>query len=183
MKIELLTRVCILGLSLCLTACGFRPQGETTLAPPLRHLYLQTPDPYGALARNLKQDLKSSNVVLAASPAEASAILAILHDETSQELLSVSVTQQTRQYNLKVTAIFEITDAKGRSIIEPQTLSEARPMTVQANQILGSSNEASLFYQQMRRDLAYAIMNRIASKQITRTVTEAYRKKPEHKTP
>ena len=44
--------------------------------------------------------------------------------------------------------------------------------------ILGSSNEANLFYQQMRRTLAYAIMNRIASKEVTNIVNAAFATKP-----
>ncbi|MBX3709756.1 MAG: hypothetical protein KIT56_03415 [Gammaproteobacteria bacterium] len=166
-------------ITLCLTlmalaSCGFHPQGETQLAMPLHQLYLQTPDPYGQLARSIQQYLKMSKVQLTASPAEAHTILSILHDDTSQELLSVSGTQQTRQYTLKVTVIFEINDAKGRTIVSPQTLSESRTITVQSNQVLGSSNEANLFYQQMRHTLAYAIINRIASREITKNIEHAF---------
>jgi len=164
----------ILYFTLFLTACGFHLQGETKLASPLHRLYLQTPDPYGHLARSLQLFLKKSHVELVSSPAEASATLVILHDDSSQELLSVSGTQQTRQYTLKVTVTFELTKAGGQIIVGPQMLTETRTITVQSNQILGSSNEANLFYQQMRRTLAYAIMNRIASKEITQLVEHAY---------
>src|SRR5207302_1201983 len=102
------------------------------------------------------------------SPKEAQSILVILQNNLSQDLLSVNGTQKTRQYLLKVTVTFTITDKQGRNLIPLQTLIETRSITIQSNQILGSSNEASLFYQQMQRLLAYAIINRIASKQITR---------------
>lgn len=157
----------IIILTVLLTSCGFHLQGETKLAPPLHRLYLQTPDPYGTLARNLKDSLRMSKVQLVSSPEEANTILAILYDDTSQEFLSVSGTNQTRQFNLKVSVMFEITNAKGLVLVPPQTLVETRTITVQSNQILGSSNEANLFYQQMRRTLAYAIMNRIASKDVS----------------
>ncbi len=170
----------LLGILFC-SACGFHLQGEMKLAPPLYHLYLQTADPYGYLANNLRQYLKTSRVQLVATTGEASAVLAILRDESSQELLSVSGTQQTRQYNLRVTVEFEITDAIGRALIPPQILTETRAITVQSNQILGSSNEANLFYQQMRRTLAYAIMNRLASKEITQQInTNFYSKTSTH---
>jgi LPS-assembly lipoprotein len=152
---------------LLIASCGFHLQSEIKLAPPLHRMYLQTSDPYGTLARSLHQDLKLSGVQMVSSPAEASTILVILRDDTSQDLLSVSGTQQTRQYTLKVTVVFEITDRKGRSLIGPQTLSESRAITIQANRVLGSSNEANLFYQQMRRTLAFAIINRIASREVT----------------
>ena len=162
----------ILCLSVLLISCGFHAQGEKHLAQPLQNLYLQTPDPYGQLARSLKQYLKLSGVRLAATPAEAATILAITQDEPSQELLSVSGTQQTRQYTLRITVTFNITTTKGMTLLGPQTLSESRTITIQSNQILGSSNEANLFYQQMRRNLAYSILNRIASREVTRILNE-----------
>jgi LPS-assembly lipoprotein len=175
MKKKYLNTFLILCLTMLITACGFHLQGEAKLAPQLNRMYLQTSDPYGHLARSLQQYLKLSHVQLVASPAQASTILSILHDDTSQELLSVSGTQQTRQYTLKVTVVFEITTPKGQTILGPQTLTESRTITIQANQILGSTNEATLFYQQMRRTLAYAIMNRIASREVTRAVENAFK--------
>ncbi len=162
--IRILILFCLVFL---VASCGFHLQSEIKLAPPLQRMYLQTGDPYGTLARNLQQDLKLSGVQMVSSPAEASTILVILRDDTSQVLLSVSGTQQTRQYTLIVTVVFEITDHKGKSLIGPQTLTESRTITIQANRVLGSSNEANLFYQQMRRTLAYAIINRIASREVT----------------
>jgi LPS-assembly lipoprotein len=167
-----------LSLTLLLTSCGFHLQGEKQLSPPLHRMYLQAPDPYGQLARSLKQYLKMSHVQLVNSPRLASTILTVLHDETSQDLLSVSGTQQTRQYNLKVTVVFEITDAKGMIILGPQILSESRTITIQSNQVLGSSNEANLFFQQMRRTLAYNILNRIASVEVSGIINTAFYRKP-----
>lgn len=158
---------------LCLSACGFHLQGERQLAEPLHRMYLHTPDPYGHLARDLEQFLKMSHVQLVATPEQATTILNILQDANSQSLLSVSGTQQTRQYNLTVSVQFEITDTKGHTIVPTQTLKEARAITIQSNQILGSSNEASLMYQQIRRSLASAIINRLASEEISQVILRA----------
>lgn len=164
----------VLALFFFLTACGFHPQGNLELAPPLHTLYLQTSDPYGTLSRNLRDHLKMSKVKLVDSATEANTVLEILSDTSTQELLSVAGTQQTRQYKLIVAVTFSVSDNKGRTLLAPQTLSESRTITVQANQILGSSNEATLYTQQMRRMLAYAIMNRIASIEATNTINAAF---------
>lgn len=161
---------CLLWMICFIVGCGFHLQGQMHLAPPLQKMYLQSPDPYGHLARNLQQYLKMSKVQLTATPAEADTILVILQDTTAQSLLSVSGTQQTRQYNLQVTVVFEITDKRGCVLIAPQVLTETRTITIQSNQILGSSNEANLYYQQMRRFLAYAILNRLATQEIARAL-------------
>jgi LPS-assembly lipoprotein len=172
-------RSCISLLMVCallLTACGFHLQGDIQLAAPLHRLYLQTNDPYGYLQRNLQQYLRMSHVELVSTPQEATTILAILSNTTSQELLSVNGTQQTQQYNLHATVSYQITKANGEVIIAPHSLTETRTITVQSNQILGSSNEANLFYQQMQRDLVARIINQIASSAITREVNAAFAK-------
>ncbi len=157
-----------------LTACSFHLQGKKVLAPPLRHLYLKTSDPYGYLARSLEQILKMSDVTIVNSPEKADTTLVILQDSTNQQLLAPNGTLQTRQYNLQVVVSFEIMDKNGVIILSPQTLTEDRPITIQSNQILGSSNEISLYYQQMRRTLAYTIMNRIASTDVAQTIIHAF---------
>jgi LPS-assembly lipoprotein len=164
--------LCLLFSLLC--ACGFHLQGEKPLALPLHRMYLQSLDPYGHLTHNLQQSLKMSHVQLVNSPAEAETILVILQDSTSQTLLAPNGTLQTRQYILTVTVRFEITDAKGRILVPPQMLVEQRPITIQSNQILGSSSEVAMYYQQMRRVLTYAIMNRLASQEVTRMIRDAY---------
>jgi len=156
-----------------LAGCGFHLQGERHFPTSLQRIYLSTNDPYGHLARQLQQYLITSHVQLAKSPSEANVLLRIISDVASQDLLSVSSTQQTRQYILRVTVIFDIADAKGTPLITPQSLVETRSLTVQSNQILGSSNEATLLYQQMRRMLAYAIINRITSEEITQMIEQS----------
>lgn len=171
---EHLRQILLIFLTTLLIGCGFHFQGAMQLAPQLHHMYLKTPDPYGTLSRSLQQYLKMSNVRFASSPATATTILDILQDNTSEELLSVSSTQQTRQYNLRVTVLFTISDAKGRIIVPAQVVTETRVITVQSDQVLGRSNEANLYYQQMRRSIAYAIMNRITSHQITQLIMDAF---------
>lgn len=154
-----------------LTACGFHPRGEIALAEPLHHLYIQSSDPYGTLVKELEQSLKMSHVTLTSSPTDASTILNIASDTTGQDLLSVNGTQQTRQYRLHVSVVFSIQNDKGVTLVPPQRITEYRIITIQSNQILGSSNEANLYFQQMRRSLASAMMFRLGSQEITRILT------------
>lgn len=159
---------------LSLAACGFHPQGQRQVATQLHHVYLQTDDPYGRLARSLKQELKIADIHTTESADDANVILNTLGESTNQELISVSGTQQTRQYRLSVEVSFELTDNKGAPILEKQTLSEYRIITLQSNQILGSANEAQLFYEQMRMKLAHAILNRITSPEVTNDITHHF---------
>lgn len=154
-------------LTLMLCACGFHPRQPLPLAKPLQNLYVQSRTPYGSLTRNLKQYLQMSGVRLATSPQQATTILNITQEIMSQDLLSINSSQQTRQYNLRLSVTFEITDPQGGILIAPQTLTELRPLTLQSNQILAGSNQASQLYHEMRRALIFNLMNRLASKGVT----------------
>lgn len=156
-----------LSLLLLLTACGFQPRGEITLAPSLKNIYLKTPDPYGQLARNLRSFLIMSHVHLADTVESADTVLVILKEQMGQDLVSVSGTQLTRQYNLTLNVTYQVTDASGKVLISPQTSTEVRSLTIQSDQILGGSNEASSLYKQMQRTTVYNIMNRLSSKEVT----------------
>ncbi len=164
----------LLACCFALSACGFTLQGEKQLAQPLHHLYLQTPDTYGNLESYLSDSLKISKVKLVSSPADADTMLIVTSDNTYQELLSVSSTQQTRQYNLRVVVTFEITTPNGKVLLPTQSLSDIRTITVQSDQVLGSSNEAAQYYQQMRRGIASAIMNRLASTEVTNIINDEF---------
>ena len=165
-------------LSLMLAGCGFHLREPLSLAKPLQNIYVQSRDPYGDLVRNIKQDLRMSGVHLAASPQEASTILNITQEIQSQDLLSINSSQQTRQYNLRLAVTFEITDIHGKILLDPQTVTEIRPLTLQSNQILAGSNQATQLYQDMRRSLTYSLMNRLTSKAADQALLPATPAKP-----
>jgi LPS-assembly lipoprotein len=150
-----------------LTSCGFHLRGSEPLAPALHHLYIQTQDPYSQLTRYLKQALKQSDVQFSETPEGASAILEITSERQVQQLLSVGGTQQTRVYSLTLTIDYQLTDPQGRPIDARQEAIETRTVTIQANQILGGSNEESNLYQQMHRAIIFTIMHRLSSAEVT----------------
>ena len=162
------------SMTFLLSACGFHLQRGRELALPLHRLQLQAQDPYGALSRYLKQYLHFSHVKIVDNAAQADTILSILADVSSQTLISVSGTQQTRQYNLVVAVTFTLTDTKGHILLPAETLSESRVVTIQSSQILGSSNEVNLFSQQMHRAIANAIINRLAAKEVVQIINKRF---------
>jgi LPS-assembly lipoprotein len=171
-------RHCILVIFLVCTGCGFQPRGSVPLSTPLQNLYLETQDPYGQLSRNLRQYFRTSGVHLATSAKDASTVLHILKEEITQQLLSVSGTQQTRQYNLILTVTFQLENSKGVDLTPPQTVSETRTLTIQTSQILGGSNEASQMYTQMRLAIVYDIISRLSSQEITDILTKPHKTTP-----
>lgn len=157
---------------LLLASCGFHPRGEAQLAPPLQHIYLKTALPYSELTHNIQQYFKMSGIHLADSPAEATTILQILSESTGQQLIGISNTQQTRQYNLTLNVTFQITDPSGALLSAPETLTEARTLPISSGEILSGSNQAAALYQQMRRAIVFDLINRLSSQEITYRVSQ-----------
>lgn len=169
----LLQIICICLLTLGMSSCGFHLRGVQPVSPELKNLYLKTKDPYGQLTHNLQDAFQLAGIQLAESPSAANYVLDILSETQAKELISVSGTQQTRQYNLILTVTFRITTPNDTVVLAPQQLSETRVFTMQANQILGDSNEEIGMYQQMRRDIVNDIMNRIASPEVMYSIRNA----------
>lgn len=162
----------LLLLTLLITSCGFHLRGEVALPSDMQRVFIQTDDPYGWLARGLAEYLKSSGTYIANSAQGATMTIKILHLDKSQQLLSVSGTQQTRQYNLVLSATFELLNSTGKTVTTPQVVTEIRVLTVAANQILGGSNEADNLYEQMHQPLVYDIISRVASNDITHSMEQ-----------
>jgi len=163
------TMIC--ALTLVITSCGFHLSGQVQLAPPLHRMYIQSADPYSQLVRNLTQALKLSQVTVVPTPAEASTILNILSETESQQLLSVGGTQQTRQYSLVLSVVFQVTDNTGKMLVPPQTATQSTVITITANQVLAGSNEADNLYNQMRRSIVFDILYRLSSKSTTKSLS------------
>ncbi len=160
-----------------LFGCGFQLRGASTLSPPLKKLYIQTDDPYGALTHGLREYLIASGVDLTNTAQEASTVLHIISENQNQQLLSVSGTQQIRQYNLILAVTFEVTNPKGIVLMPSLTLTESRTFTTTSDQILGGTNEQNILYQQMRLAMINDIMNRLGSRDVTTLLMDT-KKKP-----
>lgn len=163
--------------ALALSSCGFQLRGSQPLNPSFQEIYIKTADPYGQLTRNLREYLKMSGAHVTDSPQDANTILDILSEAKNQVLLSVSSTQQTRQYNLMLIVSFEITNAKGVVLVPPQTLTESRTFTTVSDQILGGTNEQNTLYLQMQQAIVYDIMNRLESRDIATMLAIKHGKK------
>lgn len=173
-----LLRLILLSLIvMCLCSCGFQLRGTAPLSPPLKRIYIQTTDPYGALAHNLRDYFRMSNVDVTTSPEDALTVLHIISETQSQALLSVSGLQQTRQFSLTLSVTFEVTSPKGAVLMPPITLTENRMLTTQSDLILGSTNEQATLFQQMRLAMIYDIMNRLSSRDVALLLTQE-KKKP-----
>jgi len=152
---------------LFLQGCGFHLRGPAVLAPALKKMYVQSFEPFSLLTSTLKIALKNAGVRIVENKQEADTVLSILQETPTQQLLSVGTTQQTRQYSLILSANYQISSPQDKPLLPLQTVVETRSLTLQANKILGTSNEQSDLYQQMRQSIAYDIIDRLSADETT----------------
>ena len=114
-----------------------------------------------------------SNVDVVSTPEAASTILTILSETETQNLISIDITQLTRQYSLILTVSYEITTPQGEILVPRQTVSETRTIPIKSNQILAGSNQEATLYQQMRHAIVYDIVNQLSSNTTTSLLSKA----------
>lgn len=146
-----------------LTGCGFHLRGNVSLNPHIKKIFLQTENPYGQLARHLRNAFNTSGITVTKTAQDADIILVILNEQQSEQQTNVSATQQTRQYTLISSINFTAQSPTHKTIIAPQTVSETRTVTTQSNTTLASSNEVTTLYQQMQAALVFDIMSRLTA--------------------
>lgn len=173
MGISMIIRLLILTVLIVLSACGFHRRVPTPLSPALERPYIASSAPNSSLTRSLLKNFRLAGANPVDAPQQASTVFTILDEQQSQTLLSVSPTQSSRQYRLSLSITFQITRPDGTLLVGPQTLSESRVLTMSSDQILSSSNETQVLYQQIRIALVRNIMNRLTSKEISGILTES----------
>ena len=80
---------CLIGL-LILSGCGFELQNTGNLNEKIDSVYIQTLDPYSSFFRSIKDALRNNGVMISDKRDEASYVLVIKEDISSDRILSIS---------------------------------------------------------------------------------------------
>ncbi|OHX12398.1 LPS assembly lipoprotein LptE [Chromobacterium sphagni] len=150
------------GLVVLLSACGFhlRGLGGTIKELPFSTLYLEAAnvsigsDLRTVLARNPK-------LTLTAGPKEAQAVVSVLNENQSKDILTINAGGKINEYQLTYTATVRV--VLGGVPIEPDMdVSVRRSMNYSDNAVLGKEQEENLLWADARRDAAEQIVRRLA---------------------
>ena len=122
--------------ALPLTGCGFRLRGS--YSTPFRTLYLQMPE-----------------------NSEAEAILELLSDSRSRDVLSINDTGRAREYEITLSLSFRVSNPSGIDYMEAVTLTASRDLTYSESDFLSREKEEAFLYRDMEADLVNQLMRRI----------------------
>ncbi|MDX3893631.1 LPS assembly lipoprotein LptE [Pusillimonas sp.] len=159
---------CVLLLAL-LAACGFRMKGTSPL--PFNTLYtnINENSAFGADLRRLIV-ATSPNTRFVDDVTEAEARLTQISMRRSMREISISPEGRVEEYELNLVFVFQLTDAQGRVLLPPTTLSSTREVPYDPDALQAKQGEIGSLFQEMQRSLIDRIVRRITSPE----VAEAY---------
>ena len=150
-------------LNLILSSCGFHLRGMIDMPSWLNHVAVIVEQANSSVGTDIVKYFHSYHVdACLGQPGTAKFWLIIEQDKFEERIVSVSSSTTPRQYELIYTVIFKLVKAKGQEIIPSSKIIVNRQATINSNRILGSTQEEELLKNEIRRDAAIQIINRIS---------------------
>ena len=139
--------------------CGFQLRRLDGI--PFASLYIDAP-PGSVVAQRLVASLKSSGSTrLAASAAEAEAVLKLNREERTKTILSLSGAGRVTEYRLNLNMSYTVSGKNQRALAVPEVIVLSRDMTYDDSQLLAKSAEERLLYRDMEDNAALRIIRRL----------------------
>lgn len=142
-----------------LAGCGFQLRRVEGI--PFASLYVDAPADSGVAQRVIALLKVSKSTRLAASAAQADAVLKLNRETVKKRILSLSGAGRVTEYRLDMEMTYTITDQGQRALAAPETIELSRDMTYDDSQLLAKSSEESLLYRDMEEDAARRVIRRL----------------------
>ncbi|MCC5794350.1 MAG: hypothetical protein JJT85_06385 [Chromatiales bacterium] len=145
-----------------LAGCGFQLREARPLPQLFERTYIETPDRFSPFYQRLTVALRNSGAELVDSRAAATAVLRVRQDNTGRRLLTVSVRNVPREFDVFYEVAFSV-EANGRMLIGPESLGLSREFTWDETQVLGKQAEEDQLRNALAADLVGLVMRRLAA--------------------
>lgn len=156
--------ICLSITCLLLSACGFALRQPHNFAPLLQTIYISTTlpaTPNDSFVQELERSLIANNVRVVNSPGQATAILNILSDETSNTMVAAGAVNASGFYTAYLTVQFAVEDKAGHYLIQPSTIQRNQPFSSNATQVLSANLTASQLAAEMEHSIAEELINQL----------------------
>ena len=154
--------VCVVLAAAVLSAgCGFHLEGRMVLPAVMSHPYIRASDQQSDFVQSLRRDLLIEGAHPVDAAAHASAVIDVREDSVKRRVVSVSATNRPTEYEVAYTVRFSVS-AGGKTLLAPQTVHARRSYTFNETLVLATQHEQSILTGAMGRELADAVMLRLA---------------------
>ncbi len=141
--------------------CGFQLRRVDGM--PFASLYVDAP-PDSVVAQRLRTLLATDRRTrLAASAAEAEAVLKLTREERTRTILSLSGAGRVTEYRLGLRLRYSVSGRDERVLAAPETIELNRDMTYDDSQLLAKGAEEQLLIRDMDDTAALRILRRLQS--------------------
>ena len=156
--------LCIASLFLLISSCGFHLRGHVSIPLELKTLFLQSNTPYAAFEQTIRARLRSYNIKLTNTAADAPLTLAILSTQWQKTPGAFSTNLTTRQYTLSLTVTYQVLASNGTVVIPASSVTATTAFTIDSSQLLSSTDLGQQYHDNMQEDAASRLMSQLVSK-------------------
>ena len=141
-----------------LLSCGFHLRGLSSI--PFESVYIQASDPLVIL--DIKRRIQaSSKTVVLDNPNDSQAILHILNARKRKVILSVSGSGRVREFQLRYSISFKVTDKTGREVVPISNIEIKRVLPFSDSAFLAAQMEEKMLIKEMKKDAILKMMDRL----------------------
>ena len=127
---------------------------------PFESVYIQASDPLVVL--DIKRRIQaSSKTIVLDSPNDSQAILHILNARKRKVILSVSGSGRVREFQLRYSISFKVTDKNGREVVPIGNIEVKRVLPFSDSAFLASQMEEEMLIKEMKKDAILKMMDRL----------------------
>ena len=152
---------CLIGF-LILSSCGFELQNTGNLNEKIDSVYIQTVDPYSSFFRSIKDSLRNNGVMISDKRDEASYILIIKEDISSDRILSISATNTPMEYEIAYQVVWSLFKGNQEIISDIKHI-ETQDYSFDQNQLLGKRKEAEYLNDSLAEKISKGVLLKLGS--------------------
>ena len=130
----------LLGILLCLSACGYHLRGSVEMPPALKAVYLSNASP--VLQSEMTSFMRASKGKLVQKTAEAGVVIKILKEDMRTRVLSIGTTGKSAESELNYYLRFQFFDQLDNPLKDEQTIELAHEYFNDQTAILAKTSEA-----------------------------------------